>query len=100
MRQTDNGSSYFICPWVITFTGTFPTYNTLNDIPQTFLFPPETSYSLASVILYSGHQGHYIGISLDAKNQRGVHVSYDGMLVMAKRVQPIRWMIQSIRADL
>jgi hypothetical protein len=90
MRRTANGSSYDICPWVITFTGTFPTYTTLNDIPQTFLFPPETLYSLASVILYSGRGGHYIGISLDAKSPRGVHVSYDGMHGMAKRVQPIR----------
>lgn len=90
MRRTENGSSYVICPWVVTFTGIFPTYNTLNDIPQSFLFPPETSYSLACVILHSEHQGHYIGISLDAKNPRGIHVSYDGMLAMAKRVQPIR----------
>ena len=90
MRRTDNGSSYDICPWVITFTGTFPKYTTLNDIPQTFLFPPETLYSLASVILYSGHGGHYIGISLDAKSPRGVHVRYDGMHPMSKRVQPIR----------
>ena len=90
MRRTNNGSSYDICPWVITFTGTFPTYTTLNDIPQTFLFPPETLYSLASVILYSGHGGHYIGISLDAKSPRGVHVRYDGMHPMSKRVQPIR----------
>lgn len=67
-----------------------PNIQHLNDIPQTFLFPPETSYSLASVILRSKQQGHYIGISLDAKNPRGVHVSYDGMLAMAKRVQPIR----------
>ena len=90
MRQTDNGSSYSICPWVITFHGSFPEYNTLNDIPQTFLFPPETLYSLASVILYSGRGGHYIGVSLDVKNPRGVHVIYDGMLGTAKRVQAIR----------
>jgi hypothetical protein len=67
------------CPWVIVVTGSFQHYNlkTLNDIPRIVLFPPETQYSLASVILFDG--GHFRGISLDIRNSPGIHIIYDGM---------------------
>ncbi len=41
------------------------------------LFPPETQYTLASVILYNG--AHFKGISLDAKNSHESHLVYDGL---------------------
>jgi hypothetical protein len=61
------------------FRGYFQHYNfhTLNDIPNTVLVPPETQYSLASVILTDG--GHFIGISLDIRNSPGIHLIFDGI---------------------
>ena len=77
------------CPWVMVFTGYFQHYNfhTLNDIPKSVLFPPETQYFLASVILTNG--GHFIGISLDSRNSPGIHLMFDGMLQPEKRIQTI-----------
>ena len=59
--------------------GYFQHYNfhTLNDIPNSVLFPSETQYSLASVILTNG--GHFIGISLDIGNSPGIHLIFDGI---------------------
>ena len=59
--------------------GYFQHYNihTLNDIPNSVIVPPETQYSLASVILTDG--GHFIGISLDIRNSPGIHLVFDGI---------------------
>ena len=54
------------------------------------IFPPDTQYSLASVILFNGQ--HFEGISLDAKNSQGIHLIYDGMN------EPDKW-IQTIKTD-
>jgi hypothetical protein len=64
---------------VIVLRGYFQHYyfHTLNDIPKSVLFPPETQYSLASVILTDG--GHFIGISLDIRNSPGIHLIFDGI---------------------
>ena len=72
-------ATFISCLWVIVVAGYFQHYNfkTLNDIPKIVLFPPETQYSLASVILFDG--GHFRGISLDIRNSPGIHVIYDGM---------------------
>jgi hypothetical protein len=72
-------ASFNSCPWVMVFRGYFQHYNfhTLNDIPNTVLVPPETQYSLASVILTDG--GHFIGISLDIRNSPGIHLIFDGI---------------------
>jgi len=48
------------------------------------LFPPDTQYSLASVILFDG--SHFRGISRDAKNTHGNHLIYDGMNGPASRI--------------
>ncbi len=72
-------ASFNSCPWVMVVRGDFQHYNfhTLNDIPNSVLFPPETQYSLASVILTDG--GHFIGISLDIRNSPGIHLIFDGI---------------------
>jgi hypothetical protein len=49
-------ASYNSCPWVLVF-GTYfqhDNFHTLNDIPKSVLVPPETQYSLASVIFSNG----------------------------------------------
>ena len=52
------------------------------------IVPPDTQYSLASVILFNGQ--HFEGISLDAKNSQGIHLIYDGMNEPEKRIQTIK----------
>ena len=46
-------ASFNSCPWVMVVGGFFQHYKSriLNDIPKSVLFPPETQYSLACVIL-------------------------------------------------
>ena len=59
--------------------GYFQHYNfhNLNDIPKSVLFPPETKYSLACVILTDGR--YFRGISLDSRNSPGIHLIFDGI---------------------
>jgi hypothetical protein len=59
---------------------------TLNDIPCSLLFPPETRYSFACAIMY--HGGHYTGISLDLNTSQGNHVICDEMKLV-KSVQVV-----------
>jgi hypothetical protein len=61
--------------------------HTLNDIPKSALVPPKTQYSLASGILSDG--GHFRGISLDSRNSPGIHLIFDGILQLEKRIQII-----------
>ena len=49
------------------------------------LFPPDTQYSLANVILFDG--SHFRRISVDAKNTHGNHLIYDGMNGPANRIR-------------
>jgi hypothetical protein len=46
-------ASFNSCPWVMVVGGFSQHYKShiLNDIPKSVLFPPETQYSLACVIL-------------------------------------------------
>jgi hypothetical protein len=76
MRKHHCVASFNSCPWVMVVRGYFQHYNfhSLNDIPNSVLFPPDTQYSLASVILTDG--GHYIGISLDITNSPIGFTSY------------------------
>jgi hypothetical protein len=69
--------------------GYFQHYNlhTLNDIPKSVLAPPQTKYSLASVIISDG--GHFRGISLECRNSPGIHVIFDGILEQEKRIHII-----------
>ena len=62
-------------------------FHTLNDIPKSVMFPPETQYSLACVILSDG--GHFRGISLDSRNSHGIHLIFDGINEPEKRIQII-----------
>lgn len=66
------------CPWVMAILGELKQaqLSTLKDIPHSLLFPTETRYSHACVILYS--RAHYNGISLDLNTSHGIHVFYDG----------------------
>ena len=68
-RQGYPVSSYSSCPWMMTICGTF-SFRTPDDIPKEVIFPPDTQYSLASVIL-SKNGLHFEGISFDAKNAHG-----------------------------
>ncbi len=52
-------------------------FHTLNDIPNSVLFPPETQYSLASVILTDG--GHFRGICLNRRNSPQILLIFDGI---------------------
>jgi hypothetical protein len=72
-------ASFNSCPWVMVVRGDFQYFNfhTLNDIPKSVMFPPETQYSLACIILTDG--GHFIGISLDIRNSPGIHLIFDGI---------------------
>ncbi len=54
---------------------------------QKGLFPSDTQYSLANVILYDDL--HFKEISLDAKNSHGNHL-YDGMNAPVNRIQNIK----------
>ena len=78
-RKCHRVASFNSCPWVMDVHVYFQHYNfyTLNDIPKLVLFPPETQYSLASVILSDG--GHFRGISLDIRNSPGIHLIFDGI---------------------
>jgi hypothetical protein len=66
--------------------GYFDQYNfhTLNDIPKSVVFPPETQYSLACVILSSGL--HFRGMSVDSRNSPGIHLFFDGLNVPEERI--------------
>ena len=87
MRQRHAGASFSSCPWVITIIGHLD-FNAIDDIPKNVIIPPDTQYSLASVILFNGQ--HFEGISLDAKNSQGIHLIYDGMNEPEKRIQTIK----------
>ena len=63
-------------------------FNAIDDIPKNAIVPPDTQYSLASVILFNGQ--HFEGISLDVKNSQGIHLIYDGMNEPEKRIQTIK----------
>ena len=63
-------------------------FNAIDDIPKNVIVPPDTQYSLASVILFNGQ--HFEGVSLDAKNSQGIHLIYDGMNEPEKRIQTIK----------
>ena len=67
MRQRHAVASFSSYPWVMTICDIEASI--LDDIPNKVLFPQDTQYSLASVILYDG--SHFKGISLDAKNSQG-----------------------------
>ena len=87
-RQGYPVSSYSSCPWMMTIRGDYP-FRTLNDIPKEVIFPPDTQYYLASVILiFNGL--HFKGISVDAKNAHGKHLLYDGMNAPEDRIQMIK----------
>ncbi len=77
------------CPWVMVVGGHFDQYNfhTLNDIPKSVVFPPETQYSLACVILSSGL--HFRGMSVDSRNSPGIHLLFDGLNVPEERIQMV-----------
>jgi hypothetical protein len=89
IRYKSREIAHSSCPWVMTIYGQFKesTINTLRDIPNTLLVPPETRYSLASVILFDG--GHFRGISLDQKNSNQNHLLFDGFESSDKRIQVI-----------
>ena len=73
---------------MMTIRGDYP-FRTLNDIPKEVIFPPDTQYYLASVILiFNGL--HFKGISVDAKNAHGKHLLYDGMNAPEDRIQMIK----------
>ena len=79
MRQRHTVAPFSSCPWVMIILCELQQaqFITLNVILHSLVFPPETRYSLASVILYSGE--HYTGISLDLTTSQGNHVYFDGM---------------------
>ena len=91
MRQKHTVAPFSKFPSVMTiFDGlSNAQFVTLNDIPHSLLFPPETKYSLACAILNSGD--HYAGISLDLNISQGNHIYFDGM--KKERVQVVSWMI-------
>jgi len=62
-------------------------FHTLNDIPKSVLVPPETQYSLASVILCNG--AYFRGISLDGRNSSGIHLIFDEIHEPEERIQII-----------
>ena len=79
-------ASFSSCPWVMTITGHLD-FNAVDDILKNMIFPPDTQYTLASVILHDGQ--HFKGISLDAKNSQGIHLIHDGMNEPENRIQTI-----------
>ena len=87
IRKSYCVATFNSCPWVMVVGGFFQHYNfhTLNDIPKSVIFPPETQYSLACVILSSGL--HFRGISLDSRNSPGIHLIFDGINEPEKRIQ-------------
>lgn len=94
IRYKSREIAHSSCPWVMTIYGHFnkSTINTLRDIPNTLLVPPETRYSLASVILFDG--GHFRGISLDQKIRMGITSSLTDLKVLIKGFKLSVWMIQ------
>jgi hypothetical protein len=76
IRKSYCVATFNSCPWVMVVGGHFDQYNfhTLNDIPKSVVFPPETQYSLACVILSSGL--HFRGMSVDSRNSPMGFTSY------------------------
>ena len=87
IRKSYCVATFNSCPWVMVVGGSFDHYNfhTLNDIPKSVIFPPETQYSLACIILRGGQ--HFRGMSVDSRNSPGVHLIFDGINVPEDMIQ-------------
>ena len=90
MRQRHVRASFSSCPWVMTIHGHLD-FNAIDDILKNVIDPPDTQYSLASVII---NGQHFEGIILDGKNSQGIHLIYDGRNEPEKGFKLSRQMMQ------